>query len=77
MLSKHASHLAAQQKFMEENLENYQRQIDSIEKMGTPEKYRIHKRDMEWKKSEVLEKLSHVVPNLEKINEQIALMEVK
>lgn len=74
MLSKHASHLTAQQKFMQENLETYERQIDLMQR-NDPVKYRTEIQRMEFKKSEVLEKLSHVEPNLKKINEQIAIME--
>lgn len=75
MLKKHAAHLEAQKGFIEGNLKNYQRAIDSMERIGDEKKYRTEIQRQEFKKAEALEKLSHVIPNIEKINEQIVLLE--
>lgn len=77
MLSKHASHLANQLKFMESNLATYEREIESLKRINDHVRYGQRLKEVEFKRTEVLEKISHVKPNMEKINEQIELLETK
>lgn len=75
MLSKQASHLTGQRKLIEGLMEGYDKQISSLEKINDERKYGQYLKELHFKKAEALEKLSHIIPNVEKINQQIALIE--
>jgi len=70
MLTKYSKHLIAIENNLEEYIENNQRQIASMEKLDQ-KKYGQHKKELQFKLAEALEKLSHVAPNKAKIFEQI------
>lgn len=78
MLLKHQEHLVATEKNLNYLIGDYDRQIESLEKIvDTDPKYRNEIRKLETKKSEAFIKLGFVVPNKEKITEQVSLLEEK
>lgn len=78
MLLKHREHLEATEKNLNHLVGDYERQIESLEKIvNTNPQYRKEIQKLEAKKSEAFIKLGFVVPNIEKIADQVRLLEEK
>jgi prefoldin subunit 5 len=76
MLLKHQEHLVATERNLNHLIGDYDRQIESLEKIvSSSPQYRNEIRKLEAKKNEALIKLGFVVPNKDKITEQVALLE--
>jgi len=73
MLNKHYKHLANTKNYIENGIADYDRQIESLEKLDQ-KKYGNRLKELRFKLAEAFEKLSHVEPNMNKINETVELM---
>ncbi len=74
MLTKYYKHLQSVEKSIESAIEDYDRQINSLQNLP---KYKNRLVELEDKKTEAFIKLSSIVPNMNKINEQKLLLEEK
>jgi prefoldin subunit 5 len=71
MLQKQYKHLEGVKGHIEFAIADYDRQIASLEKLDQT-KYGNRIREVHLKLQEAFEKLSHIEPNMRKINEQVA-----
>jgi predicted site-specific integrase-resolvase len=79
MLEKQRKHLGAVYKSISSQLEDYDRQITSLDRLLATGnmKYRERRKELEFKRTEALEKLANVEENYKRIGEQLLEEEFK
>lgn len=70
MFSRYSKHLQDVTTSIDTLVDSYDRQLNELHKLDT-KKYGWRIKELEKKKAEAFKKLSHICPNIQKMNEQM------